>query len=935
MYKKYFYNILTIYCMHMPKVMALCIVSFFLINTLTAQRVVFVSSYSGDYCNSFADPLDEDVKLMNDVFGAEASGGWERFTFDEIDSAAQFLDNTCFLYLDGFCDEWAFGDFYEIYRDDINDFVFNGGNVFINFNEDLAIVVGFDSVYRTAVSNIITGVPYNLNHSIFNGPFNPANGFFMPRYSHFSSLAIGSFNGINMDTLITNWNDPEYPIDSFEAALVERKYGEGIALIANFRIWLWNELLADYKNMRRNTLYYLSGCLHGDTDVGAIYVTNPTAECNLSEDETVGIAVYNYGMQAQSGVTVCYQTDTGAIVCEDFAVNLAPQHIDTVFFTTGADFSRCGNHTVKTWTVLTGDSIADNDTMTMQVENICAAIATIGLPDTVCVDAGIVTPNQETGTGYWSGTGITDAQSGTFDPAMIGLDNSAVVSYSYETPIAYTISTIPYDPHELLNPDTLSMFGGVRDTVALGFRFNYYGGSYDSVIFTDGGYILFSHLNGADSDDGNVNMIALASTDSYLADDCIVSAQGEAPNREFILAFDDVLAWECGTIKAQCILYESTGIIEMHINHLPECDFLIRMGLYSNDHNTIYTRNPDNLPWRTTAWGIEVQDTAFRFTPILCPRTVTDTIYVKGDISVNVLGNDTVFCPGGVLEIGTEYPGTGFLWNTGDTASHIAVSEPGIYTLQMHYGPGDCFLYDTISVEAIESDLFLNVLGNDTALCYGDTLLVEINYSDTIYSFNWSTADTAQTITVTETGDYAIEIEYADGCSLYDTIAVNYASPLIIESVSTPATSGLPNGSITVTVSGGTSPYTLSWSDGLEGFTPDSLYPAIYYLAVSDALGCTAQTDIVVNVGDAVAAVNGNDMLVYPNPFDNALFVKSSSDILEMKLSAINAGSVPVAFTRQSSHTYAVSTDGLPPGLYILQFTTSANDTVRALLVKH
>ncbi|MFN3939679.1 MAG: hypothetical protein ACK4IY_03765, partial [Chitinophagales bacterium] len=456
-----------------------------------AQRVVFVSSYSGGYCDEFADDLDEDIKLMNDVFGTVASGGWERFIFDEIDSAAQFLDNTCFLYLDGFCDEWAFGDFYEIYREDINAFVFNGGNVFINFNEDLEIVIGFDSVYRTVEYYVATGVPYKLDHSIFNSPFNLANGFFKPRYMYAQSLALGAFNGVNMDTLIISWDDPDHTFDSMEAALVERKYGEGIVLIANFRIWMWNELLEDYKNMRRNTLYYLSGCLHGNTDIGAIYITNPNAECNLTETETVGVAVYNYGMQTQTNISVCYQLDAGEIICEDFVVNIEPQYTDTVFFTLTGDFSSCGYHMVKAWTILTGDSIAQNDTITMQMENICAEIATVGLPDTICINAGILIPVQETGTGCWSGDGIMNAETGAFDPTIVGLDNYSVVSYNYEMPIAYTMTTIPFEQPELLNPDTLSLYSTDVDTVALGFRFNYFDNTYDSAFITSNGYISF------------------------------------------------------------------------------------------------------------------------------------------------------------------------------------------------------------------------------------------------------------------------------------------------------------------------------------------------------------------------------------------------------------------------------------------------------------
>lgn len=394
---------------------------------VSGQRVVFISSYAGSSCYDGMWNLDEDIQLMNDVFGTVASGGWERFTFNEIDSAAQFLDNTCFIYLDGFCDEWAFGDFYEIYRDDINDFVFNGGNVFINFNEDLEIVVGFDSVFRGAVGASSVAIPFLEAHPIFNGPIIPSKGLITSRWGSGPFLGLGKFYGENYDTLLIEQSyllGVEYPVQS----LIQRKYGDGIVLSSNFQIWFWDEILDNYKNMRRNILYYLSGCMHGNTDVGVIYASNPTPECNLTDSETVGVVIYNYGIQTQTDVSVCYQLDAGEIVCADFAVNMLPQYTDTVFFSTGADFSTCGNHTIKAWTMLDGDSTAENDSLTMQIENICAEITTVGLPDTICLDAGILTAQQETGKGFWSGDGIVNSETGAFDPTVVGIDNYSVVS---------------------------------------------------------------------------------------------------------------------------------------------------------------------------------------------------------------------------------------------------------------------------------------------------------------------------------------------------------------------------------------------------------------------------------------------------------------------------------------------------------------------------
>lgn len=512
-------------------------------------------------------------------------------------------------------------------------------------------------------------------------------------------------------------------------------------------------------------------------------------------------------------------------------------------------------------------------------------------------------------------------------------------------PIAYNMTTIAFEPPELLNPDTLTLYSTDVDTVALGFRFNYFDNTYDSAFITSNGYISFGEPHDwfapglGDTIYGINNLIALvtANLNPYAGGNVIVSTQGEAPFREFIFQFKGVpfdFTWGSGTVTASCILHETTGVIDMQIKHLPENDYGIIMGLSSDDGVGIYTKNPAAIPWKKDTWNWGAQDTAFRFTPTLCPRTISDTLYVKGDVAVNVLGNDTTFCPGGSLQIGTDYPGTEILWNTGETTSHINVEDAGIYTIQMHYGPGDCYLFDTITIDATEQDVFANVLGNDTVLCYGDTLQLAINYADSIFSFQWNTADTTQIITITESGYYAIEIEYASGCSLFDTIAVNFATPIIIEGTSTPSPDGGPGGSISVTVSGGTPPYTYTWSDGLEGAEPDSLYPALYYLTIIDALGCVENDSVRVDIGTAITNTENAQIVVYPNPFEDVFYIETVEQLSDITLLALNGNAIPVSFITKSPGIIQVSTKNLTAGLFVLRIKYQSKNNLYYLISK-
>ncbi|MBK7109106.1 MAG: T9SS type A sorting domain-containing protein [Chitinophagales bacterium] len=895
-----------------------------------AQRVVFISSYLGNYCDDGMDALDEDVKLFRDVFGHEDDGGWQRFTFDEIDSAAEFLDNTCLLFLDGFCEEEEFGEFYELYRNEINDYVFNGGNLYLNFANHLVLYLGFDSLSKNFESSSTYANIYsnNVNHSIFNAPWQPANGLITCRWGAGPYLGIGSFSGVELDTLLVDSTDLLIGYETPAIALVSKQYGTGQVMASNFAIWLWDQILPNYKNLRRNILYYLSGCMHGDTDIGVVHSVSPQPGCNLTDSEEVAVVIYNYGMQTQTDATVCYVIDDGDMHCEEVSFNLEPQHSDTVFLA-AASFAGCGFHTFKAWTILDGDTLNFNDTLFTTIENICAPLTTIGLPDTICINSGLLNAEPEKGTGTWSGMGIT--ADGIFDPMIVGENNSTVINYSYEMPLNYNISTIPFEQPTLLNPDTLTLFDTDYEEVPIGFTFNYFDNTYDSTFISSNGYTSFGipHTWFVPSLPDNVyhvnNLIVLAGADLNpgALGDVIISTQGEAPYRQFIFQYNDVPCdYEWGiTVNVSGILYETTGVIDIVVKHLPPVDiFGITQGI-SNEEGTfgIETRNFTKIRWFSHAWTFGAEDTAFRFTPEFCPRIITDTILVTGDVAVNVLGNDTTFCPGGSLQIGTDYPGTELLWNTGETSSHIAIEEAGIYTIQMHYGPGDCYLYDTINIASAEQDVFANVLGNDTILCYDDTLQLEINYTDTIYSFNWNTEDTAQTITVTEAGNYALEIEYQSGCSLYDSIAINYNSPILIESTTTPSPDDGPGGSITINVSGGTAPYTYNWSDGLSGTEIENVYPATYYLTVIDALGCSVSTTVSVGIGTGIFDNEISEITIYPNPFDETIQVESDNSINEIEIHNTLGQLVFFKSFNTTENNYIINTSTLPTGMYVLK----------------
>ncbi|WP_333809764.1 beta strand repeat-containing protein, partial [Flavobacterium sp.] len=120
------------------------------------------------------------------------------------------------------------------------------------------------------------------------------------------------------------------------------------------------------------------------------------------------------------------------------------------------------------------------------------------------------------------------------------------------------------------------------------------------------------------------------------------------------------------------------------------------------------------------------------------------------------------------------------------------------------------------------------------------------------YSYTWSNGASIEDLSNLQAGTYTIVIRDTNGCTLNRNVTLTAPAPLAINSVIVDNKCGTSNsGSINVTVSGGTAPYSFSWtgSNAYTASTEDltSLPSGIYSLIVTDASGCQIGTTLVVD----------------------------------------------------------------------------------------
>jgi len=133
-----------------------------------------------------------------------------------------------------------------------------------------------------------------------------------------------------------------------------------------------------------------------------------------------------------------------------------------------------------------------------------------------------------------------------------------------------------------------------------------------------------------------------------------------------------------------------------------------------------------------------------------------DEINVEYNPLENIdLGADQNICPGAILILDASYPGATYEWQDGSDLATFELSEDGTYSVIVTLD--DCSTDDSISIAFVD-DPGLD-LGADVAICAGET--IDLSTDIIADSYAWSTGDDEASITVSETGDYTLDIEIA------------------------------------------------------------------------------------------------------------------------------------------------------------------------------
>jgi gliding motility-associated-like protein len=305
------------------------------------------------------------------------------------------------------------------------------------------------------------------------------------------------------------------------------------------------------------------------------------------------------------------------------------------------------------------------------------------------------------------------------------------------------------------------------------------------------------------------------------------------------------------------------------------------------------------------------------------PRTAV-TVNVSPSFTVVSSADDSI-CFGTSTTLGVLSP-TGtftYSWSAagapGFSTSDSPVVTPSVtttYTVTVT-DPASCSGSDvvtitvgtplTVTISSTDANCFASCDGSSDAAASG---------SFTPYSYNWSNGASTDTLSALCAGTYSVVVSDFIGCTALNSVIINEPSALTYTTASITSHCNLPDGSASITVSGGVPGYSYVWSPG--GQTNDTainLVPGNYTVIVSDAQNCQVTATVnVSNTPGVSASLSGTTPVTCNGGCDGTATILASG------------GTAPYTYEWSNGQTASTAT-ALCAGSYVLTVTDATGCT--------
>jgi gliding motility-associated-like protein len=505
----------------------------------------------------------------------------------------------------------------------------------------------------------------------------------------------------------------------------------------------------------------------------------------------------------------------------------------------------------------------------------------------------------------------------------------------------YLLQYIPFSIEPLVSPlgtelTVLYTDDKFSDLIPLGFNFCFYDSLFSNMVVGSNGIITFDQANVAPCSNAwqlNNNRplpyaggTICSTTPEYYPRASIMGGytdidpgvttghpnrrieyrmEGTAPARKMIISYNDNAMFSCNTqtYNGQIILYEGTGIVEVHLQDKPLCTSwnggmaIIGMQNWARDK---FCAEPGMNPGARA-----ITNTSYRFLP-----TTGTSRFIRAELLLNntvvALGDTSTSAPG---ELQINFP----------NVCPVAVASQYVIRTQFANCTGgpDLFRYDTVNITRSNT---LNATATFTqAVCASPTGSITVNVPAGVgappyqYSINGGPLQNSNTFNGLAAGTYTVFVRDNIVCQQTLTVTVTSVTGINGTAVATPTSCpGVNNGSITATPTTGVAPYTYSIDGGPSqpGNVFNGLAPGSHTVTFIDFNGCLGTATATVATGTGLTATH-----TQVNPpcagINNGSLTVTPTNGTGPYTYSLNGGPV------QNSPTFS----GLGPGTYTIALT--------------
>ncbi|MFN5295644.1 MAG: M43 family zinc metalloprotease [Flavobacteriales bacterium] len=237
-----------------------------------------------------------------------------------------------------------------------------------------------------------------------------------------------------------------------------------------------------------------------------------------------------------------------------------------------------------------------------------------------------------------------------------------------------------------------------------------------------------------------------------------------------------------------------------------------------------------------------------------CTATASYSISAPQAISITGTAN-AVICfgdnNGSILVNATG--GTGnktFTWNTGAVGAGINNLAAGSYTVTATDAAG-CSATQSFTVNS-PSALTINSVVSSVS-CFGEndgSIVINANGGSGTLSTTWNTGVNGNTLNNAAAGSYVATVTDLAGCQASATFTISEPQALEANLTDFDIACDDLSGSAIVSPAGGTGPYIVNWSNGINGYTNDELAAGNYSVSITDNQGCVITNSFTITQSD-------------------------------------------------------------------------------------